>query len=62
MVVEEREGKESKEKEVKLEICLVEEGKGKEKEELTLPVWEEDIKDQERRRILSVPRERKRRK
>ena len=31
------------EKEAKVEVCLVEEDKGKEGEELTLPVWEEKI-------------------
>ena len=31
------------EERVKTEVCLIEEGKGKE-EELQLPVWEEDIR------------------
>ena len=39
------EGKEkgSKEKEEKIEICLVEEREGEEGKELILPVWEEEI-------------------
>lgn len=56
MVVKENEGKELKEKEVKVEVCLVEEGKGREEEELTLPVWEEDIKDQGGRGVFNIPR------
>ena len=33
---------------IKTEVCLVEEGRGKEEEELTLPVWEEDKRQEER--------------
>ena len=55
LIVEGREGKESKREEEKVEICLVEEGEGK-KEQLILPVWEDDIKDHRGRRVFSIPR------
>ena len=42
---------------MKTEVCLVEEGKGKEGEELILPVWEEDKKEEEGVRVFRVPRE-----